>query len=333
MMFPMPMPEMPQEIMDAVSADPGAFAAAIGDGMEAFQGAMADGGDMGAAFEAMGDVMGPVMQDMGVSPEAFDAAGDALGAAVGGGMHMGPADMGGPEMGACIQDAVDLMLPEGMDMPAPVMDACMDMGQGFADAGCAPHDMAGEMMPPPGEPGFPMPCDASGDCIVPAGDPAACPADACQPPPMDGACADMGGTMMPPEGGYEHAPMPADAVMPPPIDPPVDVAMAPPGDMAAPPPGDMAAPMGDMDGNMAPVDADGGMGALGDALGGPPAGDPAPAPMDAADAAIGAAMDGAMDQGGAPAPADAGAAPADDAAGAAMADDDQGQPDPSAGMG
>ncbi len=332
MMFPMPMPEMPQEIMDAVSADPGAFAAAVGDGMDAFQGAMADGGDMGAAFEAMGDVMGPIMQDMGVSPEAFDAAGDAFGAAVGGGMHMGPADMGGPEMGACIQDAVDLMLPEGMDMPAPVMDACMDMGQGFSDAGCAPHDMAGEMMPPPGEPGFPMPCDANGDCIVPAGDPAACPADACQPPPMDGACADMGGTMMPPEGGYEHAPMPADAVMPPPMDPPVDVAMAPPGDMAAPPPGDMAAPP---PGDMAPADDAGGMGALGDALGGPPAGDPAPAPMDAADAAIGAAMDGAMDQGGAPAPADAdaGAAPADDAAGAAMADDDQGQPDPSAGMG
>ena len=28
MMFPMQMPEMPQEIMDAVAADPGAFAAA-----------------------------------------------------------------------------------------------------------------------------------------------------------------------------------------------------------------------------------------------------------------------------------------------------------------
>jgi len=124
---------------------------------------------------------------------------------------------------------------------------------------------------------------------------------------VDGACADMGGAMMPPEGGYEHAPMPADAVMPPPMDYPADVAMA-------------------------PADDAGGMGALGDALGGPPAGDPAPAPMDAADAAIGAAMDGAMDQGGAPAPADAGAAPAEDAS-AAIADDDQGQPDPSAGMG
>ncbi len=43
-MFPMPMPEMPQEIIDAVGADPGAFAAAMGEGMTAFQGTMADGG-------------------------------------------------------------------------------------------------------------------------------------------------------------------------------------------------------------------------------------------------------------------------------------------------
>ena len=111
-MFPMQMPEMPQEIMDAVAADPGAFMAALGQGMEAFQGAMSDGGDMGAAFEAMGDVMGPVMEGMGVSPEAFDAAGDAFGAAIGGGMHMAPADCGGPEMGAIMQDAVDMMMPE-----------------------------------------------------------------------------------------------------------------------------------------------------------------------------------------------------------------------------
>ena len=157
MMFPNPMPEMPQEMVDAMGADPGAFAEAMGSGMEAFQGAMADGGDMGAAFEAMGDAMGPMMEEMGVSPEAFDAAGDAFGAAVGGGMHMGPADAGGPEMGAIMQDAGTMMMPEGMDMPAPVMEAMGDMGQGFADAGCAPHDMATEMMPPPGEPGFPLP--------------------------------------------------------------------------------------------------------------------------------------------------------------------------------
>ena len=333
-MFPMPMPPMPPEIMDAAAANPAGFADALATGMEAFQGAMGDGGDMGAAFEAMGDVMGPIMQDMGVSPEAFEAAGDAVGAAIGGGMHMAPADCGGAEMGAICQDAVEMMMPPGTEVPAPVMDAMGDMGQGLADAGCMPHDVAGEMMPPPGDPGFPFPCDAAGECMVPPGDPAACPADVCAPPPMDGACADMGGAMMPPDGGYDHAPMPADAVMPPPmemgegyIDPAVGMegTPPPPGDTAAPPPGDMAAPPpGDM--------ADGGMGALGDALGGPPAGDSAPAPMDAADAAIGAAMDGAMDQGGAPAPAGPEGA-ADPAEAGMPAEDDGPEVDPSAGMG
>ena len=240
------------------------------------------------------------MEGMGVSPEAFDAAGDAFGAAIGGGMHMAPADCGGPEMGAIMQDAVEMMMPEGTEVPAPVNDALGDMGQGFADAGCAPHDMAGEMMPPPGDAGFPFPCGPAGDCMVPAGDPAACPADACQPPPMDGACADMGGAMMPPEGGYDHAPMPADAVMPPPL-----------GEMA---------------------DA-GGMDALSDALGGPPT-DPAAdaaGDMGGVDAAIGAAMDSAMEQGGAPAPEDTAAGPAEDM-GAESADEAQ-EVDPSAGMG
>ncbi len=41
-MFAMPMPEMPQEVIDAVGADPGAFAAAMGEGMNAFQDAMAE---------------------------------------------------------------------------------------------------------------------------------------------------------------------------------------------------------------------------------------------------------------------------------------------------
>jgi hypothetical protein len=317
----------------------------------------------------MGDVMGPMMEGMGVSPEAFDAAGDAFGAAVGGGMHMAPADAGGAEMGAMMQDAATMMMPEGTEVPGPVMDAMGDMGQGFADAGCAPHDMAGEMMPPEGDPGFPFPCDASGANMVPPGDPAACPADACQPPPMDGACADMGGAMMPPDGGYDHAPMPADAVMPPPMDmAAVDPAagapapgmdgMAPGADGMAPPDptGELSgaeniAPGVGEDGGMAPPDPtgelsgaeniapgvgeDGGMGALGDALGGPAGADPGQmidAPADAADAAIGAAMDGAMDQGGAPAndPGQMIDAPVDDPG--QMTDTDP-EPDPSAGMG
>ena len=119
--------------------------------------------------------------------------------------------------------------------------------------------------------------------MVPPGDPAACPADACQPPPMDGACADMGGAMMPPDGGYDHAPMPADAVMPPPMDmaavDPAAGAPAPGMDGMAPGADGMAPPdpTGELSGaeNIAPgVGEDGGMGALGDALGGPAGADP-----------------------------------------------------------
>ena len=117
-----------------------------------------------------------------------------------------------------------------MDMPAPVADAMMDMGQRMADAGVMPHDVAGEMMPPPGDPGYPMPVDGAGDPVVVPGDPASCPADACQPPPTDGACADMD-HMMPPEGGYEHADMPADATMPEPMTMEVAMDAAPPGDV------------------------------------------------------------------------------------------------------
>jgi len=322
---------MPPEIMDAAAANPAGFADALATGMEAFQGAMGDGGDMGAAFEAMGDVMGPIMQDMGVSPEAFEAAGDAVGAAIGGGMHMAPADCGGAEMGAICQDAVEMMMPPGTEVPAPVMDAMGDMGQGLADAGCMPHDVAGEMMPPPGDPGFPFPCDAAGECMVPPGDPAACPADVCAPPPMDGACADMGGAMMPPDGGYDHAPMPADAVMPPPmemgegyIDPAVGMEGTPPPDMG---------PAVGPDGTAASlIDDDGGMGALAGALDGAPSDNPAAPMPDAADAAIGAAMDGAMDQGGAPAPAGPEGA-ADPAEAGMPAEDDGPEVDPSAGMG
>ena len=64
---------------------------------------------------------------------------------------------------------------------------------------------------------------------------------------------------MPPEGGYDHAPMPPDCGMPPPMEVAGDVAMAPPGDMGGQPgpmdPGLDPPPAGDMAG-------DGGMGAL-----------------------------------------------------------------------
>jgi hypothetical protein len=68
-------------------------------------------------------------------------------------MMIGPNDAGGGDMGAMMMDAVDMMMPEGMDMPPEVGGAMMDMGGEAilqappADGACA--DM-GTMMPPPG---------------------------------------------------------------------------------------------------------------------------------------------------------------------------------------
>jgi len=276
-MFPANMPEMPPEMMGPVMDDPQGFADAMGSGMEAFSAAMEGGGGMEAAFEAFGDVAGPMMMDMGIPQDVFDAVGDMVGAAVGPAMMMAPADCGGGDMGAMMMDAVDMMMPEGMDMPPEVGGAMMDMGTAMGDAGVMPHDVAGEMMAPPGEPGYPMPCDAAGDPVMVPGDPASVPAEVVQAPPADGAMADMG-TMMPPEGGYDHPPMDGNMTMPEPMT--FDLAIAP------------------------ALGEEGFVGAdpMADAMGGAPViGDEGfveAAPVDAMDAAVGSAMDGAMDQGG-----------------------------------
>ena len=304
------MPQMPPGVIDMVSANPEGFADAMGTGMEAMTAAIADGASPADAFSTMGDIMGPIMEDLGMSPEVFDAMGDMVGAAVGPAMHMAPADADGGDMGAIMQDGIDMMMPPGMEVPGPIMDAMGDMGQAMGDAGMGCHDVAAEFMAPPGDPMYPMPMDGAGNPVVEPGDPATCPIEACQPPPMDGACATAAPDMMPPEGGYDHAPMAPDFVMPDPdaLNPePFDTMMGDGGD-------------------------DGGLGALGGAFDNPAADMPAP---DAMDAALGNAMDGAMDQGGAPA---GGVAGSDNPA-AGMPDpaDPAGEPsddvDPSAGMG
>ena len=212
-MFPMPMPQMPPEVIDMVGANPEGFADAMGTGMEAMTAAVADGASPADAFAAMGDIMGPIMEDLGMSPEVFDAVGDMVGAAVGPAMHMAPADADGGDMGAMMQDGIDMMMPPGMDVPGPIMDAMGDMGQAMGDAGMGCHDVASEFMAPPGDPMYPLPMDGEGNPVVEPGDPATCPIEACQPPPMDGACATAAPDMMPPEGGHDHAPMPPDALL------------------------------------------------------------------------------------------------------------------------
>ena len=211
-MFPMPMPQMPAEVIDMVSANPEGFADAMGTGMEAMTTAIADGASPADAFATMGDIMGPIMEDLGMSPEIFDAMGDMVGAAVGPAMHMAPADASGGDMGAMMQDGIDMMMPPGMEVPGPIMDAMGDMGQAMGDAGMGCHDIGAEMMGPPGSDTYMLPTDAAGGPVVEPDQPETCPADACQAPPMDGACA--GTDMMPPEGGYDHIPMNDDFVMP-----------------------------------------------------------------------------------------------------------------------
>tara|TARA_B110000438_G_scaffold188601_1_gene180217 strand:+ start:317 stop:1381 length:1065 start_codon:yes stop_codon:yes gene_type:complete len=354
-MFPANMPEMPPEMMGPVMDNPQGFADAMGSGMEAFSAAMEGGGGMEAAFEAFGDAAGPMMADMGVPMEVFEAVGDMVGAAVGPAMMMGPADAGGGDMGAMMMDAVDMMMPDGMNMPPEVGGAMMDMGTAMGDAGVMPHDVAGEMMAPPGEPGYPMPCDAAGDPVMVPGDPGSVPMmdmggePILQAPPADGAMADMG-TMMPPPGGYDHPPMTGDMMMPPPMN--MDIAMMGPNDtlesMGMNPDGSGGAyESGTMDmgamGSDSPLGVDapgygdvGGMGAMADAMGG--SNEPGPTAealaADAMDAAMGTAMDGAMDQGG-PAGGDAevsgaGLTAEEVAADHAGTDDPV---DPSAGMG
>jgi hypothetical protein len=268
------MPEITQQIIDPVMENQQVFADARGSGMEAFSAAMEGGGGMEAAFEAFGDAAGPMMEDMGVPMDVFEACGDMVGAAVGPAMMMGPADAGGGDMGAMMMDAVSMMMPDGMDMPPEVGGAMMDMGTAMGDAGCNCHEVAGEFMPPPGDPGYPMPCDGAGDPVCVPGDPGSVPMmdmggePILQAPPADGAMADMG-TMMPPPGGYDHPPMDGGMTMPEPMT------------------FDMAMDMGD----------GGGMGAMADAMGGGNPGDGMP-PMDPMDAAMSSAMDSAMDQGG-----------------------------------
>ena len=217
-MFPMPMPELPAEMVEAAMADPEGFADAMTAGMDAMTAVMGDGGTIADAFEALGDAMGPLMEDLGISPEVFEAMGDAIGAGVGGGMHMAPTDATPADMGAIMQDGLVMMMPPGAEVPPVISDAMGEMGNAMGDAGASPQDVASEMMAPPGDDMYPLPTDADGNAIVDAGDPSTCPADACQPPQEGGAIETTAPDMMPPEGGYEHVAMEEGTVLPEPFD-------------------------------------------------------------------------------------------------------------------
>jgi hypothetical protein len=184
------MPEIPQEVIDMVGANPD-FAETMSYAMDFIKEAV----------------------DGGISPaDAFSSMGDMMGAAIGPAMHMAPADASPADMGAMMQDGMDMMMPEGVDCPPAIKDAMDDIGSAMGDAGMSCHDVGAEMMGDPGSDTYMLPTDADGGPIVDAGQPETCPADACQAPPKDGACAST--DMMPPEGGYNHAPMQDEFVMP-----------------------------------------------------------------------------------------------------------------------
>jgi len=266
------MPELPAEMVEAAMADPAGFADAMTAGMDAMTAVMGDGGTIADAFEALGDAMGPLMEDLGISPEVFEAMGDAIGAGVGGGMHMAPTDATPADMGAIMQDGLDMMMPPGAEVPPVIMDAMGEMGNAMGDAGASPQDVASEMMAPPGDDMYPLPTDADGNAIVDAGDPSTCPADACQPPQEGGAIETTAPDMMPPEGGYDHVAMEEGTVLPDPFD--TSAAKE----------------------NMDQVD-------LGGALGGGDSNVDVPTSeeqaADSVDSAVSSAMDSAQDQGGA----------------------------------
>ena len=217
-MYPVQIPQIPLEMHGPMMDNPGGFHDAITSGMDAFQQTMQGGGDHGAAFEAFGGAAGPMIEEMGVPPDIFNAVGEMLGAVVGPAMMMGPADCGGAEMGAMLMDGISMMMPPDMEMPQEMEAAMTEMGTAMADAGVQPHEIAVDMMPPPGDPGYPLPVGADGGSIGTPGDPGSFPMSdmngdpILQAPPADGALADIP-NMMPPDGGYAHLPMGEDMMM------------------------------------------------------------------------------------------------------------------------
>jgi len=131
------------------------------------------------------------------------------------------------------------------------------------------HDAGEEMMGDPGSDTYLLPTDANGDALVEPGQPETVPADAVQPPPVDGAIA--GTDLAPPESGYDHIPMADGFAMPGPFN------------------------IGSVEGKQ----EDGGREALEDSIG--VDGVAAEVPQDGpnqVDVAVGAAIDGATEQGG-----------------------------------
>jgi len=150
-------------------------------GMQAFAAAF-EGGGMAAA----GDAFMSTMHDHcaagdvpGMTPETFDTFADAFTDVAGPGLMTMPADASAADMAEVFQNAAEVMMPEGVDMPPEMGDMfgnMADICDGLDD--CGPHELGGEFGPE-------MP-----DGFV-AGDPSTLPEGDFAPPPEDVAGDDL----------------------------------------------------------------------------------------------------------------------------------------------
>ena len=175
-MFPTNTTPMPPDVLDAFAdSGPGPFVGAMESGMQAFAAAF-EGGGMAAA----GDAFMSTMHDHcaagdvpGMTPETFDTFADAFTDVAGPGLMTMPAEASAADMAEVFQNAAEVMMPEGVDMPPEMGDMfgnMADICDGLDD--CGPHELGGEFGPE-------MP-----DGFV-AGDPSTLPEGDFAPPPED----------------------------------------------------------------------------------------------------------------------------------------------------
>ena len=187
-MLPTNMAPLPAGLFDAFPADPGPFIDAMESGMQSFASAHSGGG-----MAAAGDAFMSTMHDHcaagdipGMTPEAFDTFADAFTEIAGPGLMTMPADASAADMAEVFQNAAEVMMPEGVDMPPEMGDMFGNMANvcdGLDD--CGPHELGEEFGPE-------MP-----DGFV-AGDPSPLP-EGDFAPPADFVEADPDGEGTPPE--------------------------------------------------------------------------------------------------------------------------------------
>ena len=174
-MFPTNTTPMPPDVLDAFAdSGPGPFVGAMESGMQAFAAAF-EGGGMAAA----GDAFMSTMHDHcangdvpGMTPETFDTFADAFTDVAGPGLMTMPADASAGDMAEVFQNAAEVMMPEGVDMPPEMGDMFGNMADIFDEHDCGPHELGEEFGPE-------MP-----DGFV-AGDPSTLPEGDFAPPPED----------------------------------------------------------------------------------------------------------------------------------------------------